>query len=136
MLGKGNQKKLFKGILPCSRPFSNVTTLYSFISLYNALKRVILTVNNLINICLYMIAASFEKSLQIILVRDVDGKTFWDALSDAISPRIQQPTTTDETALTTFRGVFLDRPLKKGAIIILTWLNPSGLLVSLLSCFY
>ncbi|KAG4971681.1 hypothetical protein AAZX31_13G245200 [Glycine max] len=77
--------------------------------------------------------SSFEKSLQIILVRDVDGKTFWDALSDAISPRIQQPTTTDETALTTFRGVFLDRPLKKGAIIILTWLNPSGLLVSVSS---
>ncbi|KAG4960673.1 hypothetical protein JHK82_037349 [Glycine max] len=77
--------------------------------------------------------SSFEKSLQIILVRDVDGKTFWDALSDAISPRIPQPTTTDETALTTFRGVFLDRPLKKGAIIILTWLNPSGLLVSVSS---
>lgn len=77
--------------------------------------------------------SSFEKSLQIVLVRDVDGKTFWDALSDAISPRIQQPTTTDETALTTFRGVFLDRPLKKGAIIILTWLNPSGLLVSVSS---
>ncbi|KAH1148673.1 hypothetical protein GYH30_043349 [Glycine max] len=77
--------------------------------------------------------SSFEKSLQIVLVRDVDGKTFWDALSDAISPRIPQPTTTDETALTTFRGVLLDRPLKKGAIIILTWLNPSRLLVSVSS---
>ncbi|RDX82341.1 Fatty-acid-binding protein 3, chloroplastic [Mucuna pruriens] len=78
-------------------------------------------------------AASFEKSLQIILVRDVDGKTFWDALSDAISPRIAEPTISDETALTAFRGVFLDRPLKKGTFIILTWLNPSRLLVSVSS---
>ncbi|TKY49275.1 Fatty-acid-binding protein 3 [Spatholobus suberectus] len=77
--------------------------------------------------------SSFEKSLQIILVRDVDGKTFWDALSDAISPRIPEPTTADETALTTFRSVFLDRPLKKGTFIILTWLNPARLLVSVSS---
>ncbi|KAK7401725.1 hypothetical protein VNO78_13428 [Psophocarpus tetragonolobus] len=77
--------------------------------------------------------SSFEKSLQIILVRDVDGKTFWDALSEAISPRIPEPSTMDETALTTFRGVFLDRPLKKGTSIILTWLNPSRLLVSVSS---
>jgi len=76
-----------------------------------------------------MIAASFEKSLQIILVRDVDGKTFWDALNDAISPRIPASTSADETALTTFRGVFLDRPLKNGTFILLTWLNPTKLLV-------
>jgi len=68
--------------------------------------------------------------LQIILVRDVDGKTFWDALSDAISPRIAKPTTADETALTTFRSVFQDRPLKKGTFIFLTWLNPTRLAVS------
>jgi hypothetical protein len=63
-------------------------------------------------------------------VRDVDGKTFWDALSDAISPRIAKPTTADETALTTFRSVFQDRPLKKGTFIFLTWLSPTKLLVS------
>lgn len=77
--------------------------------------------------------SSLEKSLQIILVRDIDGKTFWDALSDAISPRIAEPTTVDETALSTFRSVFLDRPLKKGTFIFLTWLNPSRLLVSVSS---
>ncbi|KAF7836595.1 fatty-acid-binding protein 3, chloroplastic [Senna tora] len=71
----------------------------------------------------------FEKSLQIILVRDVDGKTFWDALDDAVSPRIKSPTTEDETALSTFRRVFQDRPLKKGTFIFLTWLNPSKMLV-------
>lgn len=74
-----------------------------------------------------------EKLLQIVLVRDVDGKTFWDALSDAISPRIAKPTTADETALTTFRSVFQDRPLKKGNFIFLTWLNPTKLLVSVSS---
>ncbi|KAL2331254.1 hypothetical protein Fmac_018835 [Flemingia macrophylla] len=77
--------------------------------------------------------SSFEKSLQIILVRDVDGKTFWDALSEAMLPRIPEPTTADENALTAFRSVFQDRPLKKETIIILTWLNPARLLVSVSS---
>ncbi|KAI4323105.1 hypothetical protein L6164_022737 [Bauhinia variegata] len=74
-----------------------------------------------------------EKSLQIILVRDVDGKTFWDALDDAISPRIKAPTAVDKTALSTFRSVFQDRPLKKGTLIFLTWLDASKLLVSVSS---
>ncbi|TYI47556.1 hypothetical protein E1A91_D13G182200v1 [Gossypium mustelinum] len=54
-----------------------------------------------------------EKSLQIVLVRDVDGKTFWDALDEAISPRIKAPTPVDESALSTFRGIFQGRPLNK-----------------------
>lgn len=70
-----------------------------------------------------------EKSLQIVLVRDVDGKTFWDALDDAISPRIKAPTAIDESALSTFRSIFQGRPLKKGTSIFLSWLNPSKMLV-------
>uniref|UniRef100_A0A7N0TIF3 Chalcone-flavonone isomerase family protein n=1 Tax=Kalanchoe fedtschenkoi TaxID=63787 RepID=A0A7N0TIF3_KALFE len=72
-----------------------------------------------------------EKSLQIVLVRDVDGKTFWDALNDAISPRIKAPSSADESALTTFRATFEGRPLKKGTFIFLTWLEPSKMLVSI-----
>ncbi|KAL1815821.1 hypothetical protein DCAR_0520156 [Daucus carota subsp. sativus] len=71
-----------------------------------------------------------EKSLQIVLVRDVDGKTFWDALDDAITPRIKSPTTIDESALSTFRSTFEKRALKKGTSIFLTWLNPTKMLVS------
>ncbi|PON98572.1 Chalcone isomerase, 3-layer sandwich [Trema orientale] len=74
-----------------------------------------------------------EKSLQIVLVRDVDGKTFWDALGDAISPRIKSPTPVDESALSTFRSIFQGRPLKKGTFIFLTWLDPSKMLVSVSS---
>ncbi|KAB1216364.1 Fatty-acid-binding protein 3 [Morella rubra] len=70
-----------------------------------------------------------EKSLQIVLVRDVDGKTFWDALDDAISPRIKVPTSIDESALSTFRTVFQGRPLNKGTFIFLTWVDPSKMLV-------
>ncbi|XP_075669210.1 fatty-acid-binding protein 3, chloroplastic isoform X1 [Castanea sativa] len=70
-----------------------------------------------------------EKSLQIVLVRDVDGKTFWDAIDDAISPRIKAPTSIDESALSTFRSIFQGRPLKKGTFIFLTWLEPSKMLV-------
>ncbi|KAF5478493.1 hypothetical protein F2P56_005048 [Juglans regia] len=73
--------------------------------------------------------APLEKSLQIVLVRDVDGKTFWDALDDAISPRIKAPTSIDELALSTFRSIFQGRPLKKGTFIYLTWLDPSKMLV-------
>lgn len=75
-------------------------------------------------------AAQAEKSLQIVLVRDVDGKTFWDALDEAISPRIKSPSSDDKTALSTFREIFQNRPLNKGSVILLTWINPSKMLVS------
>lgn len=77
--------------------------------------------------------APFEKSLQIVLVRDVDGKTFWDAMDDAISPRIKEPTSVDESALSKFRSIFQGRSLKKGTFIFLTWLDPSQMLVSVSS---
>ncbi|CAL2253544.1 unnamed protein product [Prunus armeniaca] len=70
-----------------------------------------------------------EKSLQIVLVRDVDGKTFWDALNDAISPRIKSPTPVDESALSKFRSIFQGQPLKKGTFIFLTWPDPLKMLV-------
>lgn len=75
--------------------------------------------------------APSEKSLKIVLVRDVDGKTFWDALDDAISPRIRIPTPVDESALSTFRSIFQGRNLMKGTFIFLTWLDPSKMLVSI-----
>ncbi|CAN6694065.1 unnamed protein product [Malus baccata var. baccata] len=74
-----------------------------------------------------------DKSLQIVLVRDVDGKTFWDALNDAISPRIKSPTPVDESALSTFRSIFQGQPLKKGTFIFLTWPDPSKMLVCISS---
>ncbi|KAM7260591.1 hypothetical protein ACFE04_011264 [Oxalis oulophora] len=80
-----------------------------------------------------ILKASLEKSLQIVLVRDIDGKTFWDALDEAISPRIKAQTPVDESALSTFRGIFEGRSLKKGTIIILTWPDSSKMLVSVSS---
>ncbi|KAM7498556.1 hypothetical protein LguiA_022970 [Lonicera macranthoides] len=74
--------------------------------------------------------APLEKSLDIVLVRDIDGKTFWGALDDALSPRIKSPTLVDESALSTFRGIFQGRSLKKGTLIFLTWLVPTKMLVS------
>ncbi|KAI3695303.1 hypothetical protein L1987_78298 [Smallanthus sonchifolius] len=73
--------------------------------------------------------APLEKSLQIVLVRDIDGNTFWDALDEAISPRIKSPNSIDKTALSTFRAIFQDRPLKKGTFIFLTWVDLSKMLV-------
>ncbi|XP_030552104.1 fatty-acid-binding protein 3, chloroplastic isoform X2 [Rhodamnia argentea] len=77
--------------------------------------------------------APLEKSLQIVLVRDVDGKTFWDALDDAISSRIKSLTPVDQSALSTFRSIFQGRPLTKGTFIFLTWLESSKMLVSVSS---
>ncbi|KAK8519993.1 hypothetical protein V6N13_031532 [Hibiscus sabdariffa] len=74
-----------------------------------------------------------EKSLQIVLVRDVDGKTFWDALDEAVSPRIKAPAPVDESALSTFRSIFQGRPLNKGTSIFLTWPDPSKMLVAISS---
>uniref|UniRef100_A0A3N7EE95 Chalcone-flavonone isomerase family protein n=1 Tax=Populus trichocarpa TaxID=3694 RepID=A0A3N7EE95_POPTR len=68
--------------------------------------------------------APLEKSLQI-----VDGKTFWDALDEAISPRIKEATSGDKSVLSTFRSIFQGRPHKKGTSIFLTWLDPSKMLV-------
>ncbi|MQM07403.1 hypothetical protein Taro_040240 [Colocasia esculenta] len=73
------------------------------------------------------------KSLQIDLVRDVDGQTFWNALNDVISPRIKEPSSTDGTALSTFRSTFEGRPLKQGTTILLSWVEPSKILVSISS---
>ncbi|KAF6134538.1 hypothetical protein GIB67_022278 [Kingdonia uniflora] len=58
-----------------------------------------------------------------------DGKTFWDALDGAVSPRIKAPTPVDESALSLFRNTFQGRALKKGTLIFLTWPNPSKMLV-------
>ncbi|KAK9674239.1 hypothetical protein RND81_12G220100 [Saponaria officinalis] len=74
--------------------------------------------------------SSLENSLRIALVRDVDGKTFWDALDEAVSPRVASPTPVDETALAIFRSIFQGRSLKKGTLILLTWLEPPKMLVS------
>ncbi|GAV78681.1 LOW QUALITY PROTEIN: Chalcone domain-containing protein, partial [Cephalotus follicularis] len=79
-----------------------------------------------------MFQAPMEKSLLIVLVRDIDGKTF-DALDDAISPRIKAPTPVDKSALSVFRSIFQGRPLKKGTSIFLTWLDQSKMLVSVSS---
>ncbi|CAL1373283.1 unnamed protein product [Linum trigynum] len=69
--------------------------------------------------------APSEKALRIVLVRDVDGKTFWDALDEAISPRIKAPTEADEPALAKLRATFENRPLSKGTVLFLTWSGPS-----------
>ncbi|XP_038996707.1 fatty-acid-binding protein 3, chloroplastic isoform X2 [Hibiscus syriacus] len=74
--------------------------------------------------------APMEKSLQIVLVRDVDGKTFWDALDEAVSPRIKAPTPVDESALSTLRSIFQGRPLNKGTSIFLTWPDTSKMLIA------
>ncbi|XP_020097598.1 fatty-acid-binding protein 3, chloroplastic isoform X2 [Ananas comosus] len=81
----------------------------------------------------FLYQAPLEKSLNIVLVRDVDGKTFWNALDDLITPRIKSPTAIDNSSLSTFRNTFQGRDLKQGTSIILTWLEPTKMLISISS---
>uniref|UniRef100_M8BIN7 Chalcone-flavonone isomerase family protein n=1 Tax=Aegilops tauschii TaxID=37682 RepID=M8BIN7_AEGTA len=74
--------------------------------------------------------ASVVKSLSITLVRDVDGKTFVNALDGVIARWIQKRTDEEESSLSAFRNSFLGRNLKQGTTIYLTWLEPSRMLVS------
>uniref|UniRef100_J3KV99 Chalcone-flavonone isomerase family protein n=1 Tax=Oryza brachyantha TaxID=4533 RepID=J3KV99_ORYBR len=75
--------------------------------------------------------APVVKSLSIILVRDVDGKTFVKALDDIITRQIKKPSTEEEHSLSTFEKAFLGRSLKQGTTVYLTWLEPSRLLISI-----
>eukprot|EP01018_Ginkgo_biloba_P025911 Gb_01337 [translate_table: standard] len=75
--------------------------------------------------------APVEKSLQIVLVRDIDGETFWSALDEALSPRLKFMGAAEQKALAIFQETFKGRPLKQGTIINLTWLQPSIMLAAL-----
>ncbi|OEL17988.1 Fatty-acid-binding protein 3, chloroplastic [Dichanthelium oligosanthes] len=75
--------------------------------------------------------APVVKSLSIILVRDVDGKTFVNALNDVIARQIKNPNAEEESSLSTFQNTFLGRNLKQGTSIYLTWLEPSRMLISI-----
>lgn len=75
-------------------------------------------------------AAPVVKSLSIILVRAVDGKTFVNALNDVIARQIKNPNAEEESSLSTLQNTFLGRNLKQGTSIYLTWLEPKRMLVS------
>ncbi|KAF8718698.1 hypothetical protein HU200_024999 [Digitaria exilis] len=75
--------------------------------------------------------AQVVKSLSINLVRDVDGKTFVNALNDVIARQIKEPNVEEESSLSTFQNIFLGRNLKQGTSIYLTWLEPSRMLISI-----
>ena len=45
-----------------------------------------------------LLTGSFDKALLVQLVRDVDGKTFWEALDEAVGPRIRRIATDMATA--------------------------------------
>lgn len=122
MPGKDDQRLRFKGIHPCLIQFFRVIVLS--ICLFRLPDR-----GRMLTL-IFWIAVPLEKSLQIVLVRDVDGKTFWDALDEAISPRIKAPSPVDVSALSTFRSIFQGRSLRKGTFIFLTWMEPSKMLVS------
>ncbi|KAH9542054.1 hypothetical protein CY35_14G095400 [Sphagnum magellanicum] len=77
--------------------------------------------------------APFEKALEIVLARDVDGATFWGALDEALVPRLKAADNGvhGEAALADFGKVFQGRALKQGTRIILAWVQPSNLKIAI-----
>ena len=97
-----------------------------------------------------LLDGKFHKALLVQLVRNVDGKTFWDALDDALVPRIREIATNMATAeddegnfmasvaeaaevaedaaleeLDTMRSGFESLKLKSGTKMTISW-TPAG----------
>ncbi|KAG6544006.1 hypothetical protein Mapa_014529 [Marchantia paleacea] len=74
-----------------------------------------------------------EKSLRIVLARDIEGAQFWGALGEALAPRLKAAGAgaAGEQALNSFGDVFKNRPLKDKTVIFLTWTQPSTLHISI-----
>ncbi|KAH7279142.1 hypothetical protein KP509_37G007100 [Ceratopteris richardii] len=76
--------------------------------------------------------APVDKAIKIVLVRDVDGATFWSALDEAVSPRLEAANAgaAGKEALDAFGEVFKGRSLKNGTSIYLNWVQPFRLEVA------
>lgn len=76
--------------------------------------------------------APVEKGIRIVLVRDVDGATFWGALDEAVTARLKAADAgaAGQDALDAFGEVFRGRSLKQGTSIYLTWVQPFKLQVA------
>ena len=100
-----------------------------------------------------LLTGEFDKALMIELVRDVDGKTFWEALDEAVTPRIKEIATNmatkeddegnfmatvaeaaevaEEAAMDgcdELRGLFAGQNLKKETRVCIKWCPTAGTL--------
>ncbi|XVE52989.1 hypothetical protein DITRI_Ditri02bG0168900 [Diplodiscus trichospermus] len=133
LLGTGYREKVF-AIIGVKVYAAGLYVNQSILSKLDSWKgRAVVQVQDDLTLFKSIFEVPLEKSLQIVLVRDIDGKTFWDALDEAISPRIKAPTSVDVSALSNFRSIFQGRPLNKGTSIFLTWPDPSKMLVAVSS---
>ena len=97
-----------------------------------------------------LLTGSFDKALLVQLVRNVDGKTFWEALDEAVGPRIRRIATDMATAededgnfmatvaeaaevaeekamdeCDSIKGLFQGRKLRKDDKVLIWW-SPKG----------
>ena len=76
-------------------------------------------------VCDALVDGSFEKVLQIQMLRDITVKQFQDGLKDNLIPNLKKYGGSEH--LDTFMNFFGDKPIIKGAEIPLLW---SGELIS------
>ncbi|KAK9826897.1 hypothetical protein WJX81_006395 [Elliptochloris bilobata] len=68
---------------------------------------------------LALVDGAFAKALVVHLVRKVDGKTFYEALEEALAPRLRLAG--EGAALQRFGDFFQGRTLEKGTEVVMLW---------------
>lgn len=68
-----------------------------------------------------MLGDGFEKSIRLVMARDVDGDDMAEAFSESVEPRVARQGAAAVRALATFKGYFTMDQVKKGSDLVFTW---------------
>jgi hypothetical protein len=68
-----------------------------------------------------MLGDGFEKSIRLVMARDVDGEDMAEAFSESVEPRVARQGAAAVRALATFKGYFKMDEVKEGSDLIFTW---------------
>ncbi|MEZ4269568.1 MAG: chalcone isomerase family protein, partial [Myxococcota bacterium] len=68
-----------------------------------------------------MLSDDFEKSIRLVMARDVDGDDMAEAFSESVEPRVARQGAAAVRALATFKGYFTMDEVKEGSDLVFTW---------------
>lgn len=68
-----------------------------------------------------MLGDGFEKSIRLVMARDVDGDDMAEAFSESVEPRVAREGAGAVRALATFKSYFRMDEVKEGSDLVFTW---------------
>jgi hypothetical protein len=68
-----------------------------------------------------MLSDGFEKSIRLVMARDVGGEDMAEAFSESVEPRVAREGAAALKALQTFKGYFTMDEVKEGSDLVFTW---------------